>query len=126
MVEAAFVERATGDDRAFWRGVQALRARGPACAVIALGKGELAPTPYAGRQRWQRHFATLLCGEVLSSGDCVAAARHAYNEREHVEPEADVVPTLDEVIAPFGRLKVARLWAKITLAASSTALSRTN
>ena len=103
MVKAAFVERATGDDRAFWRGVRALRARGPAgVRMIALENGELAPTPYAGRQR---HFATLLCGEVLSSGDCVAAARHAYNEREHVEPEADYVPTLDEVVARFSRLQ---------------------
>ena len=106
MVKAAFVERATGDDRAFWRGVQALRAHGPAGArMIALENGELAPTPYAGRQRWQRHFATLLCGEVLSSSDCVPAARHADNEREHVEPEADYVPTLDEVIARFSRLQ---------------------
>ena len=58
MVKAAFVERATGDDRAFWKGVRALRARGPGGArIIALENGELAPTPYAGRQRWQRHFA---------------------------------------------------------------------
>ena len=29
IVKAAFVERATGDDRAFWKGVRALRTRGP-------------------------------------------------------------------------------------------------
>ena len=78
MVKAAFVERATGDDRAFWRGVRALRAHSPAGArMIALENGELVPTPYAGRQRWQRHFVTLLCGDVLPNSDCVAAARHA-------------------------------------------------
>ena len=70
MVKAAFVDRATGDDRAFWRGVRALRTHGLAGArMVALENGELAPAPYAGRQRWQRHFATLICGEVLSSSD---------------------------------------------------------
>ena len=62
IVKAAFVERATGDDRAFWKGVRALRTRGPGGArMIVLENGELGPTPYAGRQRWQRHFTTLLC-----------------------------------------------------------------
>ena len=71
IVKAAFVERATGDDRAFWKGVRALRTRGPGGArMIALENGELAPTPYAGRQRWQRHFATLLCGEILPRSHC--------------------------------------------------------
>ena len=73
--------------------------------MIALENGELAPTPYAGRQRWQRHFATLLCGEILPSSECVAAARQDYNARQHVEPEADFVPTLNEVIARFSRLQ---------------------
>ena len=82
MVKAAFVERATGDDRTFWKGVRALRACGPGGArMIALENGELAPTPYAGRRRWQRHFATLLCGEILPSSECVAAARQDYNAR---------------------------------------------
>ena len=68
MVKAAFVERAIGDDRAFWRGVRALRAHSPAGArMIALENGELAPTQYAGRQRWQRHCAPLLCGDILPS-----------------------------------------------------------
>ena len=40
----------------------------------------------------QRHFAALLCGEILSSSECVAAARQHYNVREHVDPEADFVP----------------------------------
>ena len=35
----------------------------------------------------------------------MAAARHAYNELEHVEAEADYVPTLDNVIARFSRLQ---------------------
>ena len=75
--------------------------------MIALENGELAPTPYAGRQRWQRYFATLLCGEILPSSECVAAARQDYNARQHVEPEADFVPTLNEVIAHFSRLQTA-------------------
>ena len=109
MVKAAFVERATGDDRAFWKGVRALRARGPGGArIIALEKGELAPTPYAGRQRWQRHFAALLCGEILSSSECVAVARQDHNAREHVDPEADFVPTLNEVTARFSRLQTGK------------------
>ena len=107
MVKAAFVERATGDDRAFWKGVRALRAHSPASArMIALENGELAPTPYAGRQHWQRHFATLRW--YSPNGDCVAAARHAHNEREHVEPEPDSVPTLDDVIARFSRLQTGK------------------
>ena len=76
VVNAAFVERASGDDRAFWKGVRALRNRGSGGArMIALENGDLAPTPFAGRQRWQRHFAKLLCGEILPSNECVAAAR---------------------------------------------------
>ena len=46
----------------------ALRNRGSCGArMIALENGDLAPTPFAGRQRWQRHFAKLLCGEILPS-----------------------------------------------------------
>ena len=76
IVNAAFIERASGDDRAFWKGVRALRNRGSCGArMIALENGDLAPTPFAGRQRWQRHFAKLLCGEILPSSECVAAAR---------------------------------------------------
>ena len=93
MFKAAIVERATGDDRAFWKGVRALRARGP----CGLENGELAPTPYGGR-----HFAALQCGEILSSSECVAAARQDYNVSENVDPEADFVP---EVIARFSRLQ---------------------
>ena len=59
---------------------------------------------YAGRQRWQRHFAALLCGEILSSSECVTAARQDYNVREHVDPEADFVSTLNEVTARCSRL----------------------
>ena len=109
IVKAAFVERATGDDRAFWKGVRALRTRGPGGArMIALKNDELAPTPYAGRQRWQRHFATLLCGEILPSSECVAAARQDYNARQHVEPEAEFVPTVNEVIARFSQLQTGK------------------
>ena len=110
IVNAAFIERASGDDRAFWKGVRALRNRGSCGArTIALENGELAPTPYAGRQRWQRHFAKLLCGEILPSSECVAAARQEYNARQNVvEPEADLVPTLSEVIARFSRLRTGK------------------
>ena len=102
-------ERASGDDRAFWKGVRALRNRGSSGArMIALENGDLAPTPYAGRQRWQRHFAKLLCGEILPSSECVAAARQDYNARQIVEPEADLLPTMSEVIARFSRLRTGK------------------
>ena len=76
--------------------------------MIALENGELAPTPYAGRQRWQRHCAELLCGEILPSSECEAAARQEYNARQNVEPEADLVPTMSEVIARFSRLRTGK------------------
>ena len=105
IVNAAFIERVSGDDRAFWKGVRALRNRGSCGArMIALENGELAPTPCAGRQRWQRHFAKLLCGEILSSSEYVAAARQEFYVRQRVEPEADLIPTMSEVIARFSRL----------------------
>ena len=69
MVKAAFVERATGNDRSFWKGVQALRARGPGGArMIALENGE-------GRQRRQRHFAALPCRRVR--GCCETGLQNA-------------------------------------------------
>ena len=109
VVNAAFVERASGDDRAFWKGVRALRNRGSGGArMIALENGDLAPTPFAGRQRWQRHFAKLLCGEILPSNECVAAARQDYNVRQIVEPEADLVPTISEVISRFSQLRIGK------------------
>ena len=109
VVNAAFAERASGDDRAFWKGVRALRNRGSSGArMIALENGDLAPTPFAGRQRWQRHFAKLLCGEILPSSECVAAARQDYNVRQIVEPEADLVPTMSEVIARFSQLRIGK------------------
>ena len=109
IVNAAFVERATGDDRAFWKGVRALRNRSSCGArMIALESGDLAPTPFAGRQRWQRHFAKLLCGEILPSSECVAAARQDYSVRQNVEPEADLVPTMSEVIARFSQLRIGK------------------
>ena len=95
-VNAAFVERASGDDRAFWKGVRALRNRGSSGArMIAL-------------QRWQRHFAKLLCGEILPSSECVAAARQDYNARQIVEPEADLLPTMSEIIARFSRMRTGK------------------
>ena len=43
VVNAACVERASGDDRAFWKGVRALRNRGSGGArMIALENGDLA------------------------------------------------------------------------------------
>ena len=109
IVNAAFIERASGDDRAFWKGVRALRNRGSNGArMIALESGDLAPTPFAGRLRWQRHFAKLLCGEILPSSECVAATRQDYGARGIVEPEADLVPTMCEVIARFSRLQTGK------------------
>ena len=125
MVMAAFVERAIGDDRAFWSGVRALRAHSPAGArMIALKNGELAPALYAGRQHWQRHFVTLVCGDIFPVVFSVAAARHAYNDREHVEPEADSVPTLDATRPLQSIADWKGRGAKITLAANSIARSR--
>ena len=48
------------------------------------------------------------CGEILSSSECVAAVRQDYNVREHVDPEADFVPTLNEVTARFSRLQTGK------------------
>ena len=56
--------------------------------MIALENGDLAPTPFAGRQIWLRHFAKLLCGEILPSSECVAAARQDYNARQNAEPRS--------------------------------------
>ena len=109
IVNAAFAERASGDDRAFWKGVRALRNRGSGGArMIALENGDLAPTPFAGRQSWERHFAKLLSGEILPSSECVAAARQDYNVRQIVEPEADLVPTMSEVIVRFSQLRIGK------------------
>ena len=38
----------------------------------------------------------------------MAAARQDYNARQHVEPEEDFVPTLNEVIARFSRLQTGK------------------
>ena len=55
IVNAAFVERDTGDDRAFWKGVRALRARGPSGArMIALEKASTPPC-------WTANMATPFC-----------------------------------------------------------------
>ena len=66
-MKAAFEERATGDDRAIWGGVNALRGRNAAgVRMVSLENGELATTPMASRQSWQKYFAELLCDTVVS------------------------------------------------------------
>ena len=52
-----FVERAYGDDRAFWKGVRPLRNRGSCGArMIALENGDLAPTPFCRKAKMAASF----------------------------------------------------------------------